>query len=329
MKKKFANISIYRLIATICILQFHVFFILYNKDIPYETLLSKGVQGLTFLSGLLYSQKVITDNKGFYINNFKKLIIPGLIIFLLMCLWNLVYMFIFRSWNYVALFFGHRAYNNGLLFQPANYYYILYIYLCYLVTPILQRNDRYSLLVILGAILVEVTIGFFFGCSIIGCFYIIGYYLGKRLFSQVTNTEEKFSWKWFLLFLLVLLVTLGGYILIVMNPISGSYFVVHLYSLLQNILSATFGAATCLVIIHALRWINKFNTPKFLLFTDKITLNIYLFNQAFMCGAMNVAVWADEMWLKTLLVYIFTIGFSIIAYFIYRLTTKQQTTLQQ
>ena len=60
--KRFNNISLYRLIATLCILQFHIFYILFARAIPYEMLLSKGVQGLTALSGFLYSQKLITDN---------------------------------------------------------------------------------------------------------------------------------------------------------------------------------------------------------------------------------------------------------------------------
>ena len=81
MKKRFTNLSIYRLIATICVLQFHIFFILYARAIPYETLLSKGVQGLTCLSGFLYSQKVITDNKKFILENFKKVIFPALVVF--------------------------------------------------------------------------------------------------------------------------------------------------------------------------------------------------------------------------------------------------------
>lgn len=327
MKKRFTNLSIYRLIATICVLQFHVFFILYARAIPYETLLSKGVQGLTCLSGFLYSQKVITDNKRFILGNSKKILFPALIVFGLMALWNLVYMFIFQSWNYIGLFFDHRAYNNGLLVQPGNYYYILYISLCYLVTPILQRNDKWSVLVSVGAVLIEFTVGFFFGSSIIACSYIVGYFLGKKLFGQLTNIEEKFSWKWFFIFLTGTLAAAGVYVVLVIYPFGGNYFLTHLYSLTNNILMTTFGMGTFLVIAHAFRWVNKFPSCKFLSFTDKISLNIYLFNQAFMCGAMNMARVVDPMWAKTIIVYLFTIAFSILAYYLYqlilRLTTKK------
>ena len=325
MKKRFTNLSIYRLIATICVLQFHIFFILYARAIPYETLLSKGVQGLTCLSGFLYSQKVISDNKKFILGNIKKIIIPATIVFGLMALWNLIYMLIFQNWNYIGLFFDHRAYNNGLLVQPGNYYYILYISLCYLVTPILQRNDKWSVLVSIGTVLIEFTVGFLFGSSIIACSYIVGYFLGKKLFGQLTNIEEKFSWKWFLIFLFGTLAAAGIYVMLVIYPFGGNYFLAHLYSLTNNILMTTFGMGTFLVIAHAFRWVNKFPQCKFLSFTDKISLNVYLFNQAFMCGAMNMARIVDPMWAKTIIVYLFTIAFSILAYYLYQLILKLTT----
>ena len=318
MKKKFTNLSIYRLIATICVLQFHLFFILYNRAIPYEMLLSKGVQGLTCLSGFLYSQKVITDNKKFLLGNAKKIIFPALVVFALMALWNLVYMFVFQSWNYINLFIDHRAYNGSLLIQPGNYYYILYIMLCYLVTPILQRNDKWSVLVAVGAVVIEFAVGFFIGSSIIACSYIVGYFLGKKLFGQLTNIEEKFSWKWFSIFVLGTALVTGLYVLLINKPFGGNYFLDNLYNLCKNILLTSFGIGTFFVIAHAFRWVNKLPPSKFLSFTDKISLNVYLFNQAFMCGAMNMARLFDEMWLKYIFVYVFTIAFSILAYYIYQ-----------
>ena len=325
MKKKFTNLSIYRLIATICVLQFHLFFILYNRAIPYEMLLSKGVQGLTCLSGFLYSQKVITDNKKFLLGNAKKIIFPALVVFALMALWNLVYMFVFQSWNYINLFIDHRAYNGSLLIQPGNYYYILYIMLCYLVTPILQRNDKWSVLVAVGAVVIEFAVGFFIGSSIIACSYIVGYFLGKKLFGQLTNIEEKFSWKWFSIFVLGTALVTGLYVLLINKPFGGNYFLDNLYNLCKNILLTSFGIGTFFVIAHAFRWVNKLPPSKFLSFTDKISLNVYLFNQAFMCGAMNMARLFDEMWLKYIFVYVFTIAFSILAYYVYQFILKLST----
>ena len=319
MKKRLNSLSIYRLVATICILQFHIFFILYNRAIPYETLLSKGVQGLTALSGFLYSQKLIKDNKSFWLNNLKKIIIPALICFSVMLLWNLIYMFIFQSWNYIGLFFDHRVYNNGLLVQPGNYYYIAYIAVCYLITPVLQRNDKWSLITSLSVIVFEFTLGFFTGASIIILSYVAGYFIGRKSFKQITDIEERYSVKYILIFILITAVSVGGYILLVTFPFNNNYFLSGVYSLLQNIAMTTFGVFSFFLFIYIFRWTNRFNAIKPLSFTDKITLNVYLLNQTFMCGAMNVARWVEAMWLKTLLVYVFTIGFAIITYLIYDL----------
>ena len=316
MKKRLNNLSIYRFIATICVLQFHLFYILYNRAIPYEMLLSKGVQGLTALSGFLYSQKIIKDFKKFYLGNLKKIVIPALICFAIMALWNLVYMFSVQNWNYFSLFTGHRVYNNGFIIQPGNYYYIAYIALCYLVTPILQRNDKWSVLVVIGTVVVELTVGFFFGSAIIASSYIAGYYIGQKCFKQLTDTEEKISWSKFMIWVSATIAAIAIYILVVEFSFGEQYFFVRLRSLINNIAATTFGVFSFFLIIHALRSTNKLSAIKPLMFTDKLSLIIYLFNQAFMVGGMNVAVWVTPMWAKTILVYVFTIAFSIIVHFI-------------
>ena len=322
VKKRANNLSIYRLIATICVLQFHLFFILYNRAIPYEMLLSKGVQGLTALSGFLYAQKIIKDYKGFYLGNLKKIVVPALVCFTIMAIWNLVYMLIFQNWNYISLFTDHRLYNNSLLIQPGNYYYIAYIFLCYLVTPVLQRNDKWSLLVVIGTLLIELTVGFFFGPAIIATSYIVGYYIGRKCYKQLTDVEEKFSIWQLLIWLATTVGSIGLYIIFTEFPFGENYFLTHLNSLARNVVMTTFGIFSFFLIVHALRWTNKFSTIKPLIFTDKLSLIIYLFNQAFMCGAMNVAIWVEPMWAKTLLVYVFTIVISIAAHFVSTLFLK-------
>lgn len=310
MKNRLNNLSFYRLIATLCVLQFHIFFILYNRDIPYETLLSKGVQGLTALSGFLYSQKFIENSKKFYLNALKKLLIPALLCFVFIALWDLIYMFISKDWNYISLFFDYRVYNGGLLFQLGNYYYIAYIFICYLITPILQKNNKCSLLVALSVIFVEIIIGFFFGPSIIVTTYIIGYYIGKKWFAHYVDNQIKYRPFILISWLLVLAISLLLFVIVNTYHFSNGYFLSHLESLTTNVLATIFGVSTFFFIAYLFRFLNKFKSSKFLGYTDKLCLIIYLMNQAFMCGAMNVTILVTSMWAKTLLVYIFTIVIS-------------------
>ena len=46
--------------------------------------------------------------------------------------------------------------------------------------------------------------------------------------------------------------------------------------------------------------------------TDQKCFIIYLMNQAFMCGAMNVTTYVEPMWGKTILIYVFTLTASVL-----------------
>lgn len=323
--KRFNNVSIYRIIATICVLQFHIFYILYDRAIPYEMLLSKGVQGLTALSGFLYSQKIMNDNKLFIKNNFKKILIPAFLCLLLMFVWNFVYMFISGNYDYISLFFDHRAYGGGLLVQPGNYYYILYIMICYLITPLLI-NNKYNKIIIPLVILIELIIGFIFGPAIIASSYVIGYLIGKRHYDTYTKKNRKKSFLHFVTWIVIFLVSLIVYIYSNEMVINNLYITNHIKSLILNITSCIIGISSLFILLIVFKFTNNFQRLKFFKFTDNISIYVYLLNQAFMCGAMNVTNYTPNFNLKILLVYIFTITAAIILYYINKFIYKNKTT---
>ena len=319
--KRFNNISIYRIVATICILQFHIFYILFPRAIPYEMLLSKGVQGLTALSGFLYSQKLITDKKKFYGTNLLKLIIPALVCLLFMVTWDVIYMAATKNWS-VDAFITHRAYGGRVITQADNYYYLGYIFICYLITPLLQRNDKWSVVTVAAVILAEVLVGFFFGPAMIAVSYIAGYYIGKKWFKTYVDNEQKYSVPHLLTWTGILGVSVGLYILIHTYEFGGFYFLDRTYSLSNNIIVTVFGIATLFFVLMALKWLNKFKGFPPFKYTDKLALIIYLMNQAFMCGAMAVTNYVHEWWSIILLIYVFTIAASVLLLFISDLILK-------
>lgn len=322
MKKRLNNISIYRIVATICVLQFHIFYILYPRAIPYEMLLSKGVQGLTALSGFLYSQKLITDKKKFYGGNLVKLLVPALVCLGFMVLWDVITMAVTKNWD-MLLFTTNRAYGGRIITQADNYYYLAYILVCYLITPVLQRNDKWSALTVALVIASEVAVGFFFGPAMIAVTYIFGYYIGKKWFKTYTDVNEKYSLPALFQWTFILLGSIGFYILIQPYYMFGDgYFLKHLYELTNNVIVTTFGVATLFFALIVLKPLNKFNGLYIFKYTDKLALIIYLMNQAFMCGAMNVTLWVEPMWAKTLLIYVFTLGASVLLLFVSELILK-------
>ena len=324
MTKRFNNLSVYRIIAAICILQFHIFYILYNRLIPYETLLSKAVQGLMALSGFLYATRQIDDVKSFYKKRFIRILIPALICVVIMALWDLIYMFITKNYDYISLSFSKRALGGGLLFQPANYYFLAYILICYLITPLLKKNNLFKYGFLLLSIVLELLLAYFFGISITGVCYIVGYLIGEKTFNRYTSNEEKSLPDMFLYLGLTILLLVGFYF-------THEYLQPHVKTLvklkkvLEIVISSAFGVTSFFFIILIFKWLNRYQIVT-MKFTDELTYYIYLFNQAFMIGAMNVSLYSNNMFIKYLLIYGFTISFAVIALLINRLIKRNKST---
>ena len=306
MTKRYNSLAIYRIIAALAIIQFHIFFITYERDIPFEMLLSKGVQGLTALSGFLYAGKRIDNGAKFVIGATKKLLIPALVCLALMAIWNLGYFFSTGcSVNYFSLFIDSRAYNDAFLIQPGNYYYIIYIFVCYAITPLL-KNKRYRRGIIIAAVLGELILSFAFGISIIVIPYLVGYILGEFSFEKYTDT--KYRIKPLLLWLAIFAAAFALYSAVVLNTFGNAWILAKLHKLLLNLTSSAVGTASFFLFISLFKGLNRFGEPKLLLYTDRLGLVIFLMNQAFMCGGMDVCAYFDSIALDTALVYLFTLG---------------------
>ena len=226
-----------------------------------------------------------------------------------MLTWDVLYMAISRNWDYM-LFVTHRAYGGRIITQADNYYYLAYIFVCYLITPLLQRNDKWSVVTVVGAVLFEVLIGFFFGPAMIIVTYIAGHYIGKKAFKTYTDPEEKYSVPSLLMWTGILALSVGTYILVQTYKFGGTYWTTNLFNLTNNLIVTVFGVATFFFAMMALKFTNKFKSPSIFRYTDRLAYIIYLMNQAFMCGAMNVTLYVDSWWAKMLLIYIFTLSAS-------------------
>ncbi|MCF0107923.1 MAG: hypothetical protein HUJ59_02825, partial [Bacilli bacterium] len=292
MKTKFWNLSIYRIIATIAVLMFHIFYLLVAKDIPYPMLLSKGVQGLTAMSGFLYSQKLIENKKDFYLKNIKKLLIPALIVAVCIAIGNLAVMIINNSWdiNYFSMFVGNRPFDGRFITQLDNYYYIIYIIGCYIVTPFIQKDNKTSKIIIVSLCVLEIILAFFFRQALIVTAYMVGYIIGKKYFNKYTD-YSKFDWRSIVQWIVVIGVAVGLYILAInLRTIENqTWLVKESISLLNNISSASIGVGSFFLISSGLIFVNKFiKKSYFLSFGDKICYIIYLLNQMYMVGSTSV-----------------------------------------
>ncbi len=315
MKKYYTNIGIYRLVATISIFVFHLFLVFAPREVPFETLFSKFTQGLTALSGMLYSTRAIKDIKGFYKKNLTKILIPAGVGILLMALWNFVYMLVTRNFDYVSLWFD-SCYSMDLLIQPGNYWYVAIIVIAYLVLPILERattpgDKKYKIIVVLMC-LAEILIDFFFARTMAFVAFVFGYYYGRLTFKNYTERESKFDIARLINQISLTLAGLSVYTVGVTFKFE-SYFLLRLFDLITEIGGCIFGVAIFYLIIYATRWLNKEGRkPKILTFSDRYSYSFYLFNQAFMCGAMNIVRFTDNMWIKVPIIFALTLIFAVI-----------------
>lgn len=318
--KRYHSLSVYRIIAALLILEFHVLYFLIPHEIPYGTLFSKCVQGLTALSGFLYASKTITDVKKFYLSNTKKLILPALFVLVLITLFDVFVMLTSQNFDIFSIFFGYRASNHELIYQFGNYYYIAYIFICYLITPLLQRKDKVSNIIIVIAVIIEVSLAYFLGPSMMVIPYIIGYYVGKFAFSSYVDRDTKYPVGRLFSWIGILAVVVSSYILLVNFSFGDNYFLANLSSLLKNITSMMSGVSSFFVFILIFRFINHNVEIKVLSFLDKTTYMIYLLNQVCMIGATSLTFLTDELWKQTIIIFLVTIALSVLFQFAYNFT---------
>ena len=309
IKPKYWNLSAYRLFATLCVLLFHIFYLLLPYSVPHVVLLSKGVQGLTALSGFLYSQKVITDHKKFYTKNIIKLIIPALLCVIFVATLDLIYFLFGHIGNfqdYISLFTSPLPATGRLLTQFDNFYYLGFLLLCYLMLPILHKswNDKSPwAIAIIGVLFIgELVLDYFLGWPTTIISFIIGFYIGKIFFNNYTNLEQKVGLPATLVAVLMTFVSLAIHFIVfyLMPANKGRY-------LISNFIQCIFGVGTAFLFAILFKKINKINNIPVFKFTDKICLYVYLLNQTFMVGATNLTQYIPIFAVACIVIYITTI----------------------
>lgn len=307
-KKRYNNLSLYRIVAAILVLQFHIFFVCYPENIAGSIYLSKFVQGLTALSGFMLSQKIILNVKDFYSIKFRKALIPALIIILSVTFWNLIWMFIGQDFNFFQHFVGYRAYNGRLLIQFGNYYYIFYLLFCYLITPLLQKSKIGGFFIFLIVAFVETSVSKWIAPLYIVSAYILGYYIGKVAYRSYTG---KYRWTDLIHFSISLTAT----ILTIIYSIKLSALPSTTTILIGvNALYTLFGVFSMLAFLMLFKFCNSLPEIRI----DKLSYMFFLFNQIFMVGATDITKVMSNPFEMNVVVLLLVTVFSIIFYYLYK-----------
>ena len=318
MKERFNNISLYRLIATVLVLLFHVFYICAIEDLAVATYFSKFLQGLTALSGFLMSQKTIGSVKGFYLERLKRILPPAIIVVLLVFIWDMIFYLFNLQMDFTSLFISYRAYNHSLVVQPGNYYFIAYILGCYLITPLLHKKNILTALTIAFVIFLETFTGRWIYPLYIITSYIIGYYVGTFGFKHYVGEYKKSDIIRFVIFALIAGLSLYFSLYLRTHKVFKG-----LNGIVTHMNYSIFGVAVMFLLLLSFKWLNKKLQFKVLLWSDKLAYIIFLLNQIFMVGATNIASTVSSIGGKIVLVFSFVIVFSIGVYFLNNLIDKK------
>ena len=129
--KKDYSISLARFLATSAIIICHIMQY-YNFVLAWW--FNVGVQIFLCMSGFLYGKKEITKPIGFYKKQFVKILLDYYVVVLTVA----AFQFIFMPEEITLLQFAKSILTVGTLSGGGHLWYIPYILLCYLITPLLS-----------------------------------------------------------------------------------------------------------------------------------------------------------------------------------------------
>ena len=327
--KRYHNLSLFRLIATFAVVMFHAFFLIPARDIPYETLLRTFMLGLTALSGFLAgSRKIKGGLKHFYLGKAVKTLLPALFCFAFMAIWILVFfLFHLDGQNYFQLFLGNRPYNGETMFVAGNYYYLIFFAICVAITPLLERHDKVSNVIVVLVLVYEIIQSFFLtiqaDSSVLVLPYVFGYYVGSKRFEEYVNPEKSFSLKRLLLPLGLCLAGLALYVCSVAFVYPDIYIVTCLQGLMRACGNFFFATFLFLFFIYAFRFLNRIEKEiPFFRFTDRIAFMWFLMNHCFFLGGTSV-LFFDNFALNALMANAVTLLSAILLTYSYRFLEKR------
>lgn len=310
MKRRFNNLSIYRILVTVGIIVFHFFYYTTNPRDQISQLLALQVAGLTALSGFLLSQKEITDTKKFYKDYFFKILIPILtavgIIFVLDCI-GAVFV---KPNSFFELFFINQLHYEGPIIQFGNLWYIPYILVCYLITPLLKKKTKIStVLIVVGFLIAEYFVYYFGHVRLQVLPFLVGYFIGTIKFERYTTFSKHSISRivvWCSLVAISIFIRFHNFEG-VLNEIKGIW---HPFN------DSLIGVSSFFAFISIFSFLNTTKKVRLLSFTDKISYHIYICTLVFYGGVLSIINKNIMYELQLVIILLLTIALSLINYYV-------------
>lgn len=269
-----------------------------------------GVQIFLFLSGYLYAEREIPDRFAFWGRNFLKILVD-------------YYLFLFVSFPFFMVFAEGKLpvsgivdifTFSGLTVGYGHLWFIPYILLCYLLTPLLHdafaRGARIWVTVVLLCALMGFSARFFFpdwNPAWLNC-YLIGFSAKKLQLSGRSPLK--------LTLVLLPFASLTNAVRIYMDVKYYYSFesekVEFFYWILNDYSHVFLGAFLCMLVLTVFQ--NVSFAPafcRFLDFVNRYSYDVYLCHYGIMLGPLTLLGLTDRAWLNVLVVLLLTAFFAV------------------
>jgi len=328
-KPRELSIGLIRCIAMCMIILCH-FLQYYQNELAFW--FNVGVQIFFAVSGFLYGRKQIDDDIGFIAKNFKKILL-NYYIFLLAAV-PIYIAFARNNIDIKNIPFVLIAYST--IKGIGHLWFIAYILLCYIITPLLSRfsqkicecSNRSFLFVLICVVFVFQIICFtyvnFFIAAWVLC-YVLSFLISKRL------TDSKLKLKTILMWLIPLC-----FFAIIYRILFEYFFIFSFTGFKKMIFDTTLQysqAILGLTLFFSLYAffskinINKFNfIKKIVSFSDKYSYDIYITHQIFILGPFGIMTLFPNNYLNVFfaLILIFLSGYllNVLGNFVEKFTSR-------
>jgi len=308
------SISLIRLLSMVMIISCHI---LQGIGNSWAFWVNVGVQIFLILSGYLYGSKNIDNAFLFYKKQFKKILIPYVILVNIVFIIELI--FLNKSYSFSLMLgslfgFGGVNGNSSLLTHT---WFITYILICYLLIPVLQRifnaNDfGENMKRFVCIILFIQALEFFNGVNITTCWintFIFGYVYKRCCIDEKKKTCMKIVMLFVFLLLFPVAVLLQEKLLLLPDILSvySRYIINYGHMILGIILFL--GMFEIFEKIH-LKENFIFN------FSDKYSYYIYLVHQIFILNSFSLLYVTDYFIFNIFIILVLTIVSSIVLKFL-------------
>ncbi len=321
MKETNLTISVIRVIAMMMIIACHI---LQGLNSSWAFWVNLGVPIFFFMSGFLYGKKEIKDIKEFYQKRLWKILLPSSILVIIVL--SLEFIIFHQRYSSLSVFATLLGFG-GFYKVPqivSHTWFVSYILLCYLCTPLFQylfRNKDFqtNLITLIGVILLLQCFQEFNVLSI-KVSWIVNYLIGY-FYSKCAQEDEEKKTTELLIIIGAAFFTPFAIFFQEKIPVTLPRIVMeHSNSLIQYG-HVMLGSLLFIVLYHGFNK-RKIKGNKVLTFFDHYSYEIYLVHQVFILFSFSLLRITNFLFLNILLILICTLIGSIILKKIYQVFLK-------